>query len=328
MSSSRLRFGVLGAADIGLRRTIPALIADPDIDVTAIASRDAAKAARFAERFGCEAVTGYDALLSRDDIDAVYIPVPVMLHTEWVEAALLRGKHVLVEKPLAATRSRTEELIDLARSRGLVLMENFTSLHHVQHAAVMKQLGEGAIGELRSLSAAFTIPPKAEGDIRYQPDVGGGALLDIGIYPLRAALHILGPELEVVGAVLRHERRRDVVLSGHVLLTTPQGVVADLAFGMEHAYRAEYTLYGTTGRLRLDRAFTPPETHLPRLEITRQDTNEVLTLPADAQFANLVREFAPSARRDPGRLARHHADAVLQADLVERVMDAARVYPC
>lgn len=118
-----------------------------------------------------------------------------------MEAALLRGKHVLVEKPLIATRSGAEDLIALARPRGLVLMENFTSLHHTQHRAVMDLLREGTIGELRSLSAAFTIPPKPEGDIRYQPDVGGGALLDIGIYPLRAALHFLGPDLHAVGAV-------------------------------------------------------------------------------------------------------------------------------
>ncbi|MEU4211557.1 Gfo/Idh/MocA family oxidoreductase [Streptomyces sp. NPDC026206] len=328
MPSPRIRFGVLGAADIAFRRTIPALISDPDVTLTAVASRDGAKAARFAEEFGCEAVTGYDALLDRADVDAVYIPVPVMLHAEWVEAALRRGKHVLVEKPLAATRSRAEELIGAAESRGLVLMENFTSLHHSQHAAVTRLLAENAIGELRSLSAAFTIPPKPDGDIRYQPHVGGGALLDIGIYPLRAALHFLGPNLEVAGAVLRRERRRDVVLSGHVLLTGPQGVTADLAFGMEHAYRAEYTLFGTAGRIRLDRAYTPPETHRPRLELERRQAVEEIALPPDGQFANLVREFSLALRGDAHRLARHQQDAVRQAALIERIMDVARVHAC
>ncbi|MFF9672854.1 Gfo/Idh/MocA family protein [Streptomyces eurythermus] len=328
MPSPRLRFGVLGAADIALRRTVPALLAHPDVTVVAVSSRDTARAARFAAAFGCEAVPGHQALLDRDDIDALYVPLPVMVHTPWVEAALLRGRHVLVEKPLTATRSGAEDLIALARSRGLVLMENFTSLHHAQHGTVTDLLRDGTIGELRSLSAAFTIPPKPEGDIRYQPDVGGGALLDIGIYPLRAALHFLGPDLHAAGAVLRRERRRNVVVSGHVLLTTPHGVVAELAFGMEHAYRSEYTLFGTAGRLRLDRAFTPPETHRPRVEIHRQDALDIVDLPPDAQFANLVRDFVLAVREGPGRLTQHHADAVRQADLVQRVMAVARVRWC
>src|SRR5262249_59161325 len=89
------------------------------------------------------------------------------------------------------------------RSRGLVLLENVAFPHHAQHATTQKLLADGAIGEVRDFSSAFTIPPLAAHDIRYQPDVGGGALLDIGMYPLRAALHYLGDQLEITAAVLR-----------------------------------------------------------------------------------------------------------------------------
>jgi NDP-hexose-3-ketoreductase len=183
-----LRFGLLGCADVAWRSMLPAMTADPDISVVAVASRNVARARRFADRFGCEAMTSYERLLARSDIDAVYVPLPAMLHAEWVEEALLTGKHVLAEKPLTHSHQATSRLFQLAHARGLHLLENFMFLRHTQHTAVASLLADGAIGELRGFESAFTIPPRPADDIRYQPDVGGGALLDIGVYPIRAAV--------------------------------------------------------------------------------------------------------------------------------------------
>ncbi|MEV6846615.1 Gfo/Idh/MocA family oxidoreductase [Actinoplanes sp. NPDC051411] len=287
-----VRFGILGCADIAWRRTLPAMAADPGIEVAAIASRNPAKAKRFTERFGGVPVDGYAGLLERDDVEAVYVPLPAALHAEWVERALLAGRHVLAEKPLTTEPVAAERLFELARARQLVLLENMMFVHHPQHDRVAGLVAAGAIGELRSMSSAFTIPPKPPGDIRYQAGVGGGALVDIGVYPVRAALRFLGPAVHVAGAVVRADRAREVVLGGSVLLADPAGVTAQLCFGMEHSYRTSYELNGSTGRLMLDRVFTPPSTHQPVIRVERQDHREEIVLAPADQFALIVRRFA------------------------------------
>ncbi|MFF0825238.1 Gfo/Idh/MocA family protein [Micromonospora haikouensis] len=287
-----IRMGVIGCADIAWRRTLPAMENEPLITLTAIASRHRDRAAHFTERFGGVPVEGYEALLEQDDIDAVYVPLPAVLHAEWIERALRAGKHVLAEKPLTTDRKQAEHLFRVAAEHRRVLVENFMFLHHHQHQRVADMLADGVIGEVRSFASSFTIPPKPQGDIRYQADVGGGALLDIGVYPIRAAGRFLGPDLQVAGAVFRHERFRDVVVGGSALLATDQGVTAQLTFGMEHSYTNTYEFRGSTGRLWLNRVFTPPATHQPVIYIERQDHFEQFVLPADDQFAKIVRAFA------------------------------------
>ncbi len=321
-----VRVGVLGCADIAWRRTLPAMLGERTTDVVAVASRDGAKARRFAERFGGTPVEGYQALLERDDVDAVYLPLPAMMHAEWIERALNAGKHVLAEKPLTTDAEQTRRLLALAHARGLVLLENFMFLHHSQHAMADRLLTDGTIGELRGFASAFTIPPKPSDDIRNFPDIGGGALFDIGVYPIRAASRFLGPQLRLSGAVLRVDRVRDVVVSGAVQLFREDGVTAQLTFGMENAYRTGYELSGSAGRLWLDRVFTPPETYQPVLHVERQDHREELTLPADRQFGNVVRFFAQAVLT--GNPLPEQAEAcVRHASLVEEVnVRARRVY--
>ncbi|MEU5611537.1 Gfo/Idh/MocA family oxidoreductase [Streptomyces sparsogenes] len=318
-----LRIGVVGCADFARRRMLPVIAADPGLRLAAVASRSEAKAARFADAFGCAAVHGYDALLAAPDIDAVYLPLPPMLHAEWIERALRAGKHVLAEKPLTADAAGTERLLRLAADRGLVLLENLVFPHHAQHAAVRKFLADGAIGEVRDVAVAFTIPPRPEDDIRYRPR-GGGALLDMGVYPIRAALHYLGPEAEVVGAVLRSQAATGVVVAGRVLARTPAGVTADLAFGMEHSYRTSCEFAGSAGRLQLDRVFTPPPDFPPVVRIERQDGREEVVLPADDQYANVVRHFVHAVRTGTPAQAEAEAEATLrQARLVGEVESRA-----
>ncbi|MEV6589139.1 Gfo/Idh/MocA family protein [Streptomyces acidicola] len=291
-----LRVGVMGCAGIAVRRMLPAFEACPDIEIAAVASRDEAKARQVAERFGCRPVHGYAELLEQDDIQAVYVPLPAALHAEWTEAALTAGRHVLAEKPLTTDRHRTGELLDLARTRGLVLMENVMFVHHRRHEEVRRLVAEGAIGELRAFHAAFTIPPLPDGDIRYNAELGGGALADVGVYPLRAALHFLGHDLDLVGARLVQGPGRQVETSGAALLSTPGTVTAQITFGMEHAYRSSYELWGSEGSITVDRAFTPPADHVPVIGLHRGGTVEEIRLEPHDQVAATVAAFAAAVR--------------------------------
>src|SRR5215212_9491250 len=146
---SVLRMGVLGCASIAIRRVLPALTEAEGIELTAVASRDPAKARQVAHRFGCAAAGGYDELLDRPDLDAVYIPLPTGLHAHWARRALAAGKHVLSEKPLTCDHATAVSLVEQASKAGLWLMENFMFLHHRQHEEVRTLVAEGRIGAPR-----------------------------------------------------------------------------------------------------------------------------------------------------------------------------------
>ncbi|AXK35222.1 gfo/Idh/MocA family oxidoreductase [Streptomyces armeniacus] len=290
-----VRLGVLGCASIAWRRMLPALAARPELELVAVASRELSKAAQFTDEFGGEAVQGYEQLLARDDVEAVYVPLPIMLHAEWVERALRAGKHVLCEKPLTRGLADAERLVKLADELGLTLMESLMFVRHSQHTAVRELLDSGTIGELRSLTAEFAFPPKPAGDMRYDA-VSGGALAEIGVYPFATALLHLGDDLRVLGAAVRRDAKGDVDLSGAALLTTPDGTTAHLTWGMEHAYRSVYELWGSAGRIVVEWAYTPPSTHPPVIRVETQDRQERRTLPPDDQFGNVLAAFARAVR--------------------------------
>lgn len=317
--SEPVRVGVIGCADIAVRRMLPGFAADADTEIVAVASRSLEKARAVAERFGCRAVRGYAELLDLEEVDAVHVPLPAALHDRWVEAALDAGKHVLAEKPLTTNATRTGRLLDLARSRGLALMENVMFVHHPRHEAVRRLVADGAIGEPRSLHAAFTIPALPDTDIRYRSELGGGALADVGLYPLRAALHFLGPALRVIGAELTRGRGREVETSGAALLRTPEGVTAQITFGMEHTYVSRYELWGSAGRITVDRAFTPPADFVPVIELHRGGGREEIRLAPHDQVAATIAAFVAAVRTG----AAPAEETLRQARLLDDVRDRA-----
>ena len=310
-----VRLAVLGCADIARRRMLPAFAACHSVTVVAVASRDHAKARTLARTYDCRALHGYAAALEDDEIEAVYVPLPAALHAHWVRAALLAGKHVLAEKPLTTTRAETVELLDLARSRGLALVENVLFPHHSQHAAARTLVEEGAIGELRSFQAVFTAPRRAPTDVRYRRDLGGGALWDIGVYPVRAALLALGHELRVAGAVAIRGPKDEVDTGGAALLHTPAGASAQLTYGLDDTYRNFYEYAGSRGRLTVERAFTPPADHVPVLSLESDGEVKEVRLTAENQVARAVTSFANAVRTR----ARAHEDLLRQATLLEEI---------
>ncbi|HEX4702027.1 MAG TPA: Gfo/Idh/MocA family oxidoreductase [Pseudonocardiaceae bacterium] len=319
-----LRLGVVGCSSIAWRRALPAVCESDRVTLVAVASRDKEKAKRFAEHFDCDA-TDYLTLVARDDIDAVYLPLPPSLHLEWGSAVLRAGKHLLCEKPIATTAAEAGELIGVAQEAGLVLRENFTFLHHSQHAAVSALMDEGRLGEPRSFTASFCFPPLPETDIRYVASLGGGSLLDAGVYPIRAAQLLLGNDLMVVGASLRMGDGVD--LAGQAQLVSADGVFVSAQFGFQHSYASRYELWGSTARLNLERAFTPPADRSPLLRITGQDGTEGVVLPADHQFRRSVESFADAvlAGHGPAHVdeRRWSMDSLRTMELVDEIRTRA-----
>lgn len=321
LASKPVRFGVLGCADVATRRVLPALQATEDGVLQCLASRYSEKARCVAGKFNSHVAPTYRDVLSDPSVDAVYIPLPNSLHYDWITEALGNGKHVLAEKPLTTSYVDTCSVLDQASSYDLVLQENFMFLEHPQHYYVRRIMQEGAIGELHSISATFTIPPRGSNDIRNKSSLGGGTLLDNGVYPLKIAQFFLGANLDIIGSTFRV--RDDVDVGGHVLLSSPDGISADLRFGMEDVYSSRYALHGSEGNITIERAFTPPSDYRPVVHIETNHGAYRKELDSSDQYTRSIIRFIRSIREN-GSCAR--LDIRQHAELVERVRVSSKVH--
>lgn len=203
MSGSLFRWGILSTSKIGREQVLPALARSRSGVIHAIASRDPAKAAAEAARFGAARWYGdYDALLADPDIDGVYLPIPTSHHAEWSIRAAEAGKHVLCEKPIALRADDIDRIIAARDRTGSLISEAFMVAYHPQWHKVRDLIAEGAIGRLRQVTGGFSYHLTDPSNMRNQPDLGGGALPDIGVYPVVTTLLVTGAEPgEVTGQV-------------------------------------------------------------------------------------------------------------------------------
>lgn len=287
-----IRIGVMGCANIARRSVVPAIQAVPGLQLAGVASRSPEKGAAFAAQFGCPYLGDYTALLEHDDIDAIYMPLPTGLHLEWAGKALRAGKHVLVEKSLAASLSEAEALIDLARRHQLVMVENYMFTHHAQQD-IVQQLIHDHLGDIRLFRATFCFPPLPSDNFRYDKSLGGGALLDAGGYPLKACQLFMGDHIEVLSACLNVDSAGVDRWGGAMLAATCNGhrVPLHIAFGFDQFYQCSIDVLGQHGRVTTSRTFTagPDVTPTALLEIPGQ--KKEITLPTDNHFVRLLELF-------------------------------------
>ena len=180
-----LRWGVLGASMFAVRRMIPAITSGRDMTVVAIASRSREKAAAAARELGIARAYGsYEELLADPDVDAVYNPLPNHLHVPWSIKAAEAGKHVLCEKPIALSAEEARLLVAARDRTGVIVEEAFMVRSHPQWVAVRDEVRAGRLGELRAIQMAFSYFNRDPQNVRNQAGIGGGALMDIGCYPI------------------------------------------------------------------------------------------------------------------------------------------------
>ena len=181
----RVRWGVLGTADIARGQTIPGMQLAEHCELYAIAGRKLEKAKLYQEEFGFRKAYGsYDELLADPEVEAVYIPLPNDIHCEWSVKALKAKKHVLCEKPLAVSEAQAKEMFRAAEENGVMLMEAFAYLHSPFVKAVKAELDAGVIGEIRYMESAFITGRRPDTDIRLRRETYGGALYDLGCYAI------------------------------------------------------------------------------------------------------------------------------------------------
>jgi predicted dehydrogenase len=262
-----VRWGVLSTANIN-RKVLVGVGGSRLVEVAAVASRSSERAAEFACAHGIPRAHGsYEELLADDEVEAVYIPLPNGLHVEWTLAALEAGKHVLCEKPLSARPEEVERCFDAAERAGLVLSEAFMWRHHPQADRLVELVAGGAIGELRLVRAAFSFTLDRSPDVRWDAELEGGALMDVGCYCVSGARLLAGAEPECVqGELVRAPTGVESRFAG--ILRFPGDVLATFDCGFDLPARDELEAIGSDGSLFLDDPWHSVE---PGIELRRAD---------------------------------------------------------
>jgi len=245
--AERVRWGILGTGDIN-RKLLRGARQSTEVEVVAVASRDAERAAAFASEHGIPRSFGtYEAMLADSDVDAVYLSLPNALHHPWTMTALAAGKHVLCEKPYTRRPEEVMEAFDAADRAGLVLSEAFMWRHTRQTQRLLELLPR--IGQLQTVRATFSFALENAANIRLRADLDGGSLMDVGCYCVSAARLLAGEEpASVFGMQEVGPTGVDMRFSG--LVRFPGGVVGDLTAGFT-TFSESLEVIGTAGMLRL-----------------------------------------------------------------------------
>ena len=311
MTAAPVRWGILGTGDINDRFLPGARLSDA-VEVVAVGSRTAARAAMFAERHDIPRAHGtYDELLSDPGVEAIYNALPNSLHHRWTMKALAAGKHVLCEKPYTRHPAEVDEAFDAADRAGLVLSEAFMWRHHPQARGLVESLP--GIGPLQAIRATFGYVQEGAADVRLRPDLDGGSLMDVGCYCISGSRLIAGEEPDVVfGVALPGPTGVDIRFSG--MLHFPSGVVAEFISGFTSTHHTLEAI-GLGGSVML----TNPWQGQP-VSIVRDSVET----PLDGENAyKLELENVGRAIRGEGPLLLGRADAMGQARTLDGLLRSA-----
>lgn len=321
-SDTPVRVAVWGVGAHTTKRILPALTACSAVELAGVTSRRADVAAAAAAQHGGRVWTEPAAMLADPAVDAVYVATPTGVHAGHIAAALAAGKHVWCEKSLTRDPADAVRLVAQARAAGLALCEGFMFRHHPHHARVAELLP--AIGPIASLSARFGIPHLDPSNFRYAAAQGGGALLDVGCYPLAAALALLEGPLEVVAADLIAGPGYEVDTEGWAVVRAAGGARAHLEWGYGLGYRNELSLWGHAGSLETQRFFSKLPDHAPVIDVLdRSGARRSEVAAAVDAFVPMFTAFAATAVDGTAR-RREWADVEAQARLMAAVLAVAR----
>jgi len=252
----RLRIGLLGAARIARAGIVDPVAAEPRAILVAVAARDPERAADFAREHGVPIVApDYAALVAHPEVDMVYVATPPALHAEWAARAIEQGKHVLVEKPFSLDAGDAAEVLALARVRGVHVFEAMHAAHHPLFRKVAAIVASGALGRIRHVTARFDVElAHTSGEFRWDPAMGGGALMDLGVYPLAFCRRLLGETFEVEAAAAMMLEGVDASFSARLRFGD---VLAEISSSLTAPVLHDLRIEGDRGYLLADRIVVP-----------------------------------------------------------------------
>jgi len=312
---------VIGAtSQVAQKAVLPAIVASPGARLVAVASESAADGGRGRFR-AVRAYRTYAALLDDPEVDAVYVPLPNGLHRQWVERAAAAGKHVLCEKPLAPTAADAEAMGAACAKAGVALLEAYMTPFHPRAGAIEALIASGRLGALRFARAAFTGALDRPDDHRWRPELGGGSLLDVGIYcvaPLLAAAGRLPARVEAAAALAKSGV--DASFSGW--LDFGDGFTATIECSFDAPERQSLEIVGTEAAVLVDRAHTPGHEDVAFTLRHRDGRVEAMVAGGGDPYRGMIEHFQAVVRGEV-EPRRSCADSVALLTVLERLREAS-----
>jgi xylose dehydrogenase (NAD/NADP) len=321
-----VRIGILGAARIANAFVAGARLSS-NVEIAAVASRDAIRAEAFARAHGIQRALSYEQLLSASDIDAVYIALPHHLHAQYSIAAARAGKHILCEKPLALSESEALAMFEVADSEGVVLLEGYPYLYQPLMHEIERVIAGGTIGQIQSIHAACGFTLDSPRDFRLDPQMGGGALFDVGCYAVSFVRQIMGTRPKRITAVASWQGGVDHTLAA--TLEFASGAIAQVSCSMITGLHRFAVIAGSAGIVETDYQNHTVRSLAPQIRLRRgsdwRNPMESIAVPREDGFHQEIEAFVDMIRQS-GResfQARRSA-SIDNAWTLATILDAAR----
>jgi predicted dehydrogenase len=318
----RVRIGILGAAKIAPSALVRPAKDVAEVDVSAVAARDPARASRFARKHDISRThRSYEELIADPELDAVYNPLPNGLHAQWTLAAIAAGKHVLCEKPFTANAQEARAVADAAASAGVVVTEAFHYRYHALAERMRAIAHDGELGAIREIHTGMCFPLPKFGDIRYSYELGGGAMMDAGCYALHC-LRLLGsgePELISAKALLR-KPNVDRAMSAEFRFSDGARGYTECSMWSRRLLNLSARVVGDRGELRVFN-FVAPQ-YYNRLSVTINGRTQRERVRGEPTYTAQLRRFAAAVLRGEPTLTPAE-DAVITMGLIDQVYTAA-----
>lgn len=323
MTANEVRWGILGTARIAEKAVAPAIRKSHSGKLQGVASRSHDKATAFAANLGIErSYSSYQDLLNDAEIDAVYVPLPNNLHKPWTIKAAEAGKHVLCEKPLALSSGDCLEMQTAAQKNGVKLMEAFMYRFHPRIEGISKLVQQGKLGEVSLLRSSFTFAVKGAGNIRLRPELGGGALMDVGCYCVNIGRTLMGAEpVQVQAFASWTDSGVDGLLLGTMTFKSRAFVQFDCS--LELPRREQCEIVGSKGRLDIPSAFVAGTGPVVAHWLPTDAAPEDLAFPAADSYQLMVEHFESCILHDTP-LRYPVEDAAANMRVIESLYRSAR----
>jgi len=289
---SKIKFGIIGCSDIAKKSTIPAIKNNKNSELEIIGSRSIQKAEKFAKEFTCNEFGNYDDVINNKNIDAVYISLPISMHEKWAIKAAKAGKHILCEKSATLSYNSAKKIIKECKKNNVKIMENFVFKFHPQHKKFLDIIKQNTIGNIYTFSSKYGFNlPHSKKNFRFNNQLGGGALNDVGCYLISASTFIFKDIPKSVFCNLEINNKLNIDIRGSVLLTFPKNRSALVSFSYDNYFQSTYDVWGTKGLMKIERAFNVPENMKTIISLNQNDKIKKIIIPCANQFQLAIEEF-------------------------------------
>lgn len=328
-----LRFGILSTASINSYGFLPHARRAEGVELVSIASRDAARARSYAEKHGIPHWHGsYEELLESKDVNSVYIPLPASMHAEWSIRAMEAGKHVLCEKPATVSAAEMERVAEAAERTGMAWAEAFHNRHHPVVEKALEMARDGEIGEIIKTRAVFCIPLLDFSKVQYKPELGGGALLDVGCYAASFARWAAGCDsFDSVKAKATNSPTNGVNLSCAATIQFSNGVAGEIYCSFLHYLPEFASIAGSRGRIALMQYIHPVleigGKNIPvyALALITKKGIKNIRIESETSYYHQLEAFSRDVRSGGGSRATGPREALANMRLLDAIAESAGI---